>query len=182
MEFLFEGGPACAVILAGEQLRHAALQIHDEPTERRLEARAIAGGEAQRARPVRLLEIEHIGDVRRRRHGGGQPLQGPAHGIALARPWRPGHEQVESRLRHPGRQVQRPHGAVLAHRPDRLGQAGRALEGQPCRVGDQPQPVRLQGLHAHSNSPRARRSAPFRHGPARCGGTKARLAPGERFG
>ncbi len=165
MEFLFEGRALCPVALAVEQTRHASFQGQGEVAQRRLEARAVAGHEAQRARPVRFGEIEHIGDVRRRRHGGSQPLQRPANRVALARALRPGDEQIEPRLGHARAQMQGPHGTVLSDRADRLGQAGRALEGQPVRIGDQPQPARLQRPDAHPNSPQA--GAPHLFGTVR---------------
>ena len=155
VKLVLQRGPAAAIVLALEQARHRGFQIRDELRHRRLEAHAVAGSEAQSARPVGRAEIVHIGDVRRRRHRCGQPLQGALDRIAFAAARWTGDEYVVAGLCHAGAEMQRAHGAVLTHRAGRLGKFGRRLERQPRRIGYQPQRLGPQGLQAHPHPMRA---------------------------
>jgi hypothetical protein len=80
---LAEGGfdllPPAAVLVGLERGRDPGAQVLHQPLHALLEARRAAGGQAQRARLVRRVEVEHVAPVRRHFARGGGLLQEAAY-------------------------------------------------------------------------------------------------------
>jgi hypothetical protein len=149
LELLLHHPPPGLVLVALEGARDAAVQILEQLRHGLAEAPSLAGGEAQRARPVRLREVVHVAPVGRRRLAGRPLFQKTSHHPVPARAGRAEDEQVVAVTAHAGAELERGQRPLLTHHVHRHRELGGALVGDQFHRAGRVQLLGCQGGYRH---------------------------------